>query len=247
MKYLLLVFSLLFCTLAAAQDDIYVVVIKKAVEKKQSRWSLGEWMTTKRKIEEMDRWLALNSDWPASIFEGYIDGSFAPQMKLMFNELDDQKTNVFGARAGLFLAFIGVEGTYDQSDLEFKHLEGQISLRIFGNYEQNNNFTLGFGRRHSDYQVEEGGFNDKYRNDFASARLNLMLATFFGIKGEYKKFFSSTSLRQSEKTSGEAIEATAYFDILFLNIYASYFKENWKVGSERPVREGMRYGLRLYF
>lgn len=246
MKYLLLVFFALQISLIYA-DDIYMVVVKKSVEKKQSRWSLGEWMTTKRKIESMDRWLALNSDWPSSVFEGYIDGGFSPQFKLNLQDDPQEKASSMGARAGLFVAFFGIEGIYDQSDLKMDIIEGQISLRIFGNYEQNNNFTLGFGRRQSDYQLDSGNFTDKFRNDFASARLNLMLASFFGIKGEYKKFFPSTTLTQEVRSEGEGLEATAYFDILFLNIYGTYFKENWKVGSERPVREGMRYGLRLYF
>ncbi len=246
MKYLLLFLLALQSTFVFA-DDIYVVVVKKSVEKKQSRWSLGEWMTTKRKIEQMDRWLALNSDWPSSIFEGYIDGSFSPQFKLNLSDDPQEQANSMGARAGLFVAFLGIEGAFDQSDLKLDQIEGQVSLRIFGNYEQNNNFTVGYGRRQSDYKLDSGNFTDKFRNDFASARLNLMMASFFGIKGEYKKFFPSTTLTQNIRSEGEGVEASAYFDILFLNIYATYFKENWKVGSERPVREGMRYGLRLYF
>lgn len=249
MKYILLASLLLsscLCNLCFA-DDVYLVVIKKAVEKKQSRWSLTEWMSTKRKIEEMDRWLALNSDWPVSIFEGYLDGSFTNTFSYRQDNHNSIGANAIGARAGLFLAFLGIEGGADQSPLKWDQVEGQISLRILGNYEQNNNLTLGYGQRQTRFNVEENSFEDKFKNDFVSARLNLMLATFLGVRGEYRKYFQTTSLTQNLKTSGEGIEATAYLDVLCLNIYASYFIEKWKVGTAHPLREGMRYGLRLYF
>lgn len=228
-------------------DDVYLVVIKKAVEKKQSRWSLTEWMSTKRKIEEMDRWLALNSDWPVSIFEGYLEGSFTNTFSYRQDNYPSQGVNAVGGKAGFFLAFLGIEAAADESPLKWDQVEGQISLRILGNYEQNNNLTLGYGRRFTRFNVEENALDDKFKNDYASARLNLMLATFLGVRGEYRHYFSSTSLTEDKKVSGTGIETTAYLDIININLFATYFKENWKLGQDKLVREGMRYGMRFYF
>ena len=60
-----LILSILFLLLPlqsfALAEGVYTVIVKKQEEKKSSRWSLADWLVTKKKIALMDQWLALNS------------------------------------------------------------------------------------------------------------------------------------------------------------------------------------------
>ncbi|MCK5882251.1 MAG: hypothetical protein KAG61_01075 [Bacteriovoracaceae bacterium] len=247
MSKLILLVSLLLSSISViAQDDIYLVVVKKAEQKKQSRWSLTEWMTTKKKMDTMDRWLALNSDWPASIFEGYLEGNYTSDIKFAENGVG-QSTGLVGGKMGLFLAFLGVEGGVEKSGLESSYGEGQVTLRILGNYEQSNNFSIGYGARKSAFKVKDSTFEENFTNEYAMARLNLMLASFLGVRGEYRAFIKSKTDTTKKEVDGTLVEGTAYFDLNFLNLGATYFKEKFKVGDTKLIREGVRFFARLYF
>ncbi len=246
LKLLALTGLLSFTLTGFAQDDVYMVIIKKAEQKKQSRWSLTEWMTTKRKIEAMDRWLALNSDWPASLFEGYLEGNYASNIKFAENGVG-KTTEFIGGKMGLFLGFLGLEGGVEQSGLESDYGEGQVTLRIFGNYEQSNNFSIGYGMRANEFKVKDSTFDERFTNEYGMARLNLMLASFLGVRGEYRMFLPSKTKSTKLDVDGDLIEGSAYFDMNFFNLGATYFKEKFKVGDTKLLREGVRFFLRMYF
>ncbi len=55
-----------------AFEGVYTVIIQKQQAKASSRWTLGDWLATKKKMALMDQWLALHSS--TQIFELYLGG-----------------------------------------------------------------------------------------------------------------------------------------------------------------------------
>ena len=54
-------------------EGVYTVIIKKQQEKKSTRWTLSDWLATKKRMALMDQWLALNTK--TTLFEARLGGS----------------------------------------------------------------------------------------------------------------------------------------------------------------------------
>lgn len=61
MKFLCSVFILIISIPSLAQEGLYEFIERKQAEKKQSRWTLAQWLALKERNGLMDQWLALNT------------------------------------------------------------------------------------------------------------------------------------------------------------------------------------------
>lgn len=240
---ILVVLSSLSSALAA---DIYIVVLQKQEEKKASRWSIADWLETKKRIEVMDQWLALNSS--SNIFEGYFDYNYS-EYGVRDNLGNTKRRTLNSGGAGLFASIVGIEGKYTQSDEKYDDYEAMASLRLFGRADQGSNITVSYGVRFFDYNTETNNIEDNVTSKFWNVRSSLYLISNLGIQGSFRKYSTDRTDKRNVKVHGQRVEGGAFIDLSFFRLYGTYFKDYFysKEAVSKETREGVIGGLRLYW
>lgn len=231
---------------SALADDIYIVVLRKQEEKKSSRWSLADWLITKKRIEVMDQWLALNSS--SSVFEGYFDYNYSEYGKR--DNLGSVATNTLDSGgAGLFASIVGIEGKYTKSNEKYVDYEVMASLRLFGRADQGSNITVSYGARYFDYNDEINNIDDNVSSRFWHFRSSLYLISNLGIQGSFRQYSTDQTDKRKIAVHGQRIEGGAFLDLSFLRLYGTYFKDYFYSESNinKEIREGVVGGVRLYW
>jgi hypothetical protein len=226
-----LAFSFLFSVFAfetsAYADDSYTFIIKKQEDKKQSRWTLGDWLDTQNKMRTQDMWLAMHSPSP---YEFFLQGGYE------FGQSTSGGSYTAGNyAAGAFATIFGLEGSYEATlDTRFT---AQFDLRIFGYHDQGTNITLFAGVRGVSNALTS------YRNPILGVRMRVYLARYFGIGALYRHDLDATPSALSVTDSGNRYEAEAFIDFSFVQIFGNYFSEP----ETFETRNGFSIGARIYF
>lgn len=231
---------ILFPTSYALTEGVYTVIIKKQEEKKKNRWTLADWLITKKTIALQDQWLALHSSerWFEFVLD-YAGGSLDDESSL--RELD---TSRFGG--ALYVKFFGIEynsynfeSSYDQSDL-------RVNLLILGSSIQSTHVRGFYGKR--DYSFEN---YSHYDQDFWGGNLTLYFANFLGVEGQFTKYLNTTSENSQFSSDGERTELSVFLEIYALRLYATKFKERMifrgTSANHHSTLDGTLFGLKLFF
>lgn len=212
---------------SANADEVYTFVVKKQEEKKNTRWSLQDWIETRDKMRLMDLWLALHTPAP---YEFYLGGDYR------FNDTVGTRTSNMDLHAAAYATAFGLSADWTPSDKRWTAL---FNLRVFGFHVQGTHIILKAGIR------SEG--NADVRGASAGADFNLYLARFFGLSGSYLRDFESTPGPQGA-TSGHTFEAGPFIDFSFVRIQGSWFRRTSQLGaSPEAVSTGGTLGARLFF
>lgn len=228
-----LVFSILLLLLPlksfALAEGVYTVIVKKQEEKKSSRWSLADWLVTKKKIALMDQWLALNSS--TTWFEFIFDYSSGAVDKF-------QDSNLERLGAALYIKFLGLEYTkYNFTTLENKD-EYKLNLLLLGSSVQSTHIRAFYGSRR----------DSTYDQDLYGGSLTLYIASFLGTELTYTKLKEANSSDGLSTIEGERVEYGVFLELSFLRVYLSNFKErNTFSGTGPRVDEGTIIGAKLFF
>lgn len=237
----LLCFLFLFSSINAfSQDEVYTVIIRKQEQKKQSRWSLADWLATKKRIALMDQWLALNTE--SNLFEFVLDYS-----KNTFDQNQNGVTNEFDSDVGklkMYVTFLGLEleGESNKSEIETRKLN--LSARILGSSAQTTHFNLLFGKK----WINTKSYDD-HAPLFYGIDGNLYLFSFLGLSGSYEKISKDTS--KLMHLHGEQTRYGAFLELWFLRFYYEkrkdnlYFNNNSTINS-KIERDGNALGVAIY-
>lgn len=231
-KLMLIIF--LFSNTAMAIDGTYELIVNKKQEKKKNtRWTLTEWLQQKEKIRAMDMWLAMNTS--SNPFEFYIGGS---QANLEFNNNQNSET-LTQAEAGAFASITGVEYQYNNTD-SFYQSRYMFTLRALGTSQQSTNLSLSYGG----LQHSENTF--LFKTDFYKASISLYLTQFFGIKAD--KVWINEDIDSLNNTfSGDEISGTVFIDFKALRIFGKYIKSTYELNNIKTNRDGVLTGIQVYF
>ncbi|MCH2535509.1 MAG: hypothetical protein MK008_13780 [Bdellovibrionales bacterium] len=236
MKSVLLVAILIPLISFQAQgfDGTYELVVNKKQEKKKNtRWTLAEWLQQKEKIRAMDMWLAMNSS--SNPFEFYFGGSQA-SVNFADSELSETMTQ---GEVGAFASITGIEYQYNNTE-SFYQSRYMFTLRAFGTSQQSTNLSLSYGGlQHSESSL-------KFKTDFYKASLSLYLTQFFGIKAG-KVWINEDQDRLNNSISGDEISGTVFIDFKALRIFGKYIKSNYKINNLSTERDGVLTGIQIYF
>lgn len=236
---------LINCGHIMAQEGIYTVIIKKQEDKINSRWSLSDWLLTKKKMALQDQWLALHSSTQLFEFifdysEGHVDISkdSSPQ------KIEHLSKN-FGAE--FFISIFGLGYADEQVKKNYHQKEGWASLRIFGTSSQVAHLNIDYGVRFLRHQ-----FYSSFQQQFYGVRANIYLIPILGIEGLYRKYNEDSGLDRGYTNEGERMEYGAFLDLLFLRVYIKLFKENLYLKNslqtnDKEVHQGKIIGLKLFF
>lgn len=229
----------------ALSEGTYQVIIKKQQEKKNSRWSLADWMGTKKKIALMDQWLAIHSS--SNNFEFALYGA---KNNLDFSTgISSQDQSGKGNEIGFlgYYRIIGLEAKFEEIPNLIRDKNLMLGLRIFGRSDQGSHIKLLYGLNEmKDYQSGES-----VTQNIFGASSSIYLLPFLGIEGGYRKFLSDKLGNTSIDISGEAIEYGGFIEYSFVRIFGKLqekkiFHSN-QTSTTKKTYKTSSLGLKLYF
>ncbi len=180
---------------------------RKADVKRQSRWSLDEWMATREKFKWQDMWLALNSPSP---FEFFISGAYN------LIPLTQRESSTFNFGAGAYVSIFGLEYQHEKVLNTEDHV--RFHLRLFGYNVQNTNLTFQAGIRLITNP-------SSYRQGYVGLSSTIYLQKYFGIYLLYRQYLSSVSVPTLGVMSGNRAEVGPFIDFGPLRVYGFYLYE----------------------
>lgn len=234
-----------------AMEGIYTVIIKKQNEKqnakKSSRWTLADWLATKKKIALMDQWLALNSS--KTWLEIKLAGSTGEHELQGATPAVTSDAKLWSG--ALFIRMLGFE--YDK--LSVDDTSGGLSeeesynaaLLILGGSIQSTNLLAHYGQRKTTWPG-----SDRFTQDFYGARLSLYLLPFLGVQGRYDFYPEEKAQANTLLTlKAQKVTLTPFIEWGALRLkaeLATYKRRLFSQGqfSQSAEEKSVLFGLELY-
>lgn len=242
MKKLIALIFLSFSLSTVAQiEGVYTVIIKKQEEKQKSRWTLADWLTTKKTIALQDQWLALHSS--ENWFEFILDYAGGEVEEVADGTETRMDLNQWGA--ALYVKFFGVEYNSGNYSKFYDSSDFRMNLLILGSSVQSTHIRAFYGKR--DYSYEN---YSSYKQNFWGAHFSLYLMSFLGVETEFTKYKKANAENEFFTSEGERREFGAFIDIWMLRLYATKFRERMIFrGSQlkKTTVDGTLFGAKLFF
>lgn len=228
-------FVLLGISFQAMAEDIYVVINKQQEKKKQSRWSLGEWMIQQRQVRLMDQWLALNT----------VD-EIGAEWKLHYSnvtyERDESGNDLNGSDLGLelFYGFLGV--SYEQFSVDGEALlkNTAIKLNIIGSSQQSTHFNIVYGI--SKGETASGSAN----SNFYGYQGDLYFFSSFGYHFRYDEYSASSST-ESPRFDGIYRLNSLFIESGFIRLLYGVYELDYRENLTPFKDKGTKVSLELNF
>ncbi|MCB0355447.1 MAG: hypothetical protein KDD40_00480 [Bdellovibrionales bacterium] len=237
------VFLVLLSSFTASARNPFVDSLNQKVEvKKKSRWTLADWLDTKKQVGLMDAWLAANTS--ANLFEFYLGANYADitSETTTTTSLTEVKTHASTYDLAGFVSIFGLAFNYQTWDKDTTY-QGEVLLRLLGKAEQSTRLNLFYGLR----KIDKEGFSKAYDFPYFGAELRLYLLSFLAIQGRYMQF------QESEMPNSVKVDAleTSYglaIDVSALQLSAEKRVSTEKFSSgEKTQHDVWQYGIKLYF
>ena len=195
---------------------------RKADVKRQSRWSLDEWLATRDRMKWSDMWLALNSPSP---YEFFILGGY----NLVPRSQGGKEDLRFGL--GAYVKIFGLEYEHDHVFKIEDH--ARFHLRLFGYNVQNTNLTFQAGIR---FRSEP----TTLRQGYLGLSATLYLHKYFGIYSLYRYYLNSV---------GHRIELGPFIDFGVVRVFGNYLYQHESDSgiSNSSFANGWILGGQLFF
>lgn len=244
----MIVISFLFIFSAysfALEEGTYEIIVKKKQEEKQkSRWTLADWLATKRRMDLMDQWLLLNTHETA--VEVFLDASQAKMNiedtpRLYYREESYQRF-----QAGVFFYPLGLEYKMDKLG-EGSSIDYLFSLRLLGSSLQTTNLIVSYGRN-----VRENATDGDLKNNFVQARGNLYIFDFLGLMGKYRLVHENQNEAATLSVQGSQVSYGAFLEYELVRLYFEIFREKNEFHtipsnqSSEIENKGSFLGLQIY-
>jgi len=224
--FIFLTASVSLLTPAKEGVGVFVFFPERQQERRQSRWTLGEWLSTKKTIADQNLWLAKHTH--------------KVPMDLSYS-VDVRAPGRVGHEVDFFLAWLGLRARYESpwSLLEERltstvfnprHLEGEaaIALRLAGGNPQNTSLVVRgvFEYRHLVSLAQS--LNGAYKGWTIEPELQIYWAPWLGIRGTYRKRFGldATSVAGQE-IAGNSWTAFAFLESNSLRAEFGYESDDW--------------------
>jgi hypothetical protein len=216
---------------------------QKAEAKKQSRWTLSEWLEQKDRNRMMDLWLGMYEPSPYEFILGGQYNSY--DTKISSPTETRTRYSSYSGSAAFYAMILGVQGIYENNASEgFQKVEGLVNLRVLGNSNQGTHLNLMYGAR----KRTQEGFD--LNQHVAGVELDLYIEKHIGLHGLYRNYFPVEEPNWGT-TTGTKTEVGAFFEVSLIRFYGNWFTDNNSstlntIKTERN-RSGFEYGLKFYF
>ncbi|MDB9786941.1 hypothetical protein OAB57_02445 [Bacteriovoracaceae bacterium] len=211
MKIGVFLLSILFCQIV--RSDVFVFVTEKQKKVQQSRWSLTDWLITKKKMALMDQWLALNSS--SNFFEGHLFGGRGSlEREHTESGILQTKHKDTYSQLGieLYFSLLGLSYEIENTHSDFSSQYAHISLRLLGAANQGTHITVFYGAG----QLKE--FDNRYDTQLVGGQVSLYLTSFLGGFSRYSHFFSGKSRDKIDTFSGNEMKLGGFIELGFLRL-----------------------------
>lgn len=224
--------------------------VQKQEAKEKSRWTMADWLDTKKIIANQNMWLAGNKAKPVE-HEFYVsyDQAAIEKEVIVSGTPTLTKPTLAKTAFGAFTSFVGLNGEYfDYSDNMYGW-NAQFNLRVFGNSIQNTNFTLIYGGR---TRVDNStATTEIFKNQYYGASFALYLSKKFGVEGVYREVMNEKS-DQNNFLKGNNIEGSVFIDYSIIRLVGTWFKESLELTDPSQVvtnrnATGILVGGKFYF
>ena len=189
-----------------AIEGVYKIIIQKEEKKRSNRWSLSDWMLTKKKIALQDQWLALNSDspWVEVYFEG-MQGDLENTRSDLGTTVENEYERISG---GFFIKFLGISGGSETFSTTSESDFAQVNLLLLGSTIQGSHIMLHGGQRDLKWD-ETSNFDQSYYG----GSIVFYLLPFLGVEGIYRKYAEETSDIGNITMESTWTELSAFIDV----------------------------------
>lgn len=221
---------------------------QKIDQKRNSRWTLQEWLEQKERNRLMDLWLAMYAPSP---YEFFLKGAYHSSTTKFDPVTTPEKSyQSYSGGVGAYATVIGIEGDYENNSQEkYSDTSGSLNIRILGNAVQGTHLTVRYGLRTRSGE-DSSGQNFRLANSFAGGDLNLYLNHHFGLMGLYHQYLPVDDSTLGS-VSGTRTEGGLFIDFEGLRVFGAWFSDvqkNELSGTTSTIqRTGVRTGLQFFF
>ena len=247
----LALFLLSLCVQSSAwsQESTPAVVLlfpQRQAERAQSRWTLGEWLRTKKVMASQDAWLAAHTNkipLDAALGVGVGPG---PRLDVGLE---------------INLAWLGLQARYNspqsflesslgnRSALSIENTQVLLQARLLGNNPQNTALILR-GLYESDNVISSDRWRGPYIGYGAGGELQVYWAQWLGVRGEYLHRFNRENIgARSLKLGGPSWLAGAFLELGALRFEGGYRHRALKFsgqGTRELTEQGLYFNTRLF-
>ena len=147
---------------------------------------------------------------------------------------------------GAFATIVGLYGEYRTVEEDYDQWKALFLLRLIGSSDQSTNMTLHYGLLNRSFAND-----DKIQHQVAGGKIDLYLLKVLALTGLYEHILEAES-EQNVDMKGSRVEGGLHIEYGALRVYGSWFQEKIErvdgLGAESEMtREGIQFGLRLYF
>lgn len=236
-KYFILlnfIFFFFFGALSVKADNVYVVIQKQQEQKKQSRWSLGEWMIQERKIHLMDQWLAMNTEEIGAEWRFHYSA-------MSFERNEDQNNTLNGSIYGLevFYGFLGVGAEQIKADDESLLINTKIKIKLIGSSQQSTHLNIYYG-------LARGGETGGPDASLYGLEGDLYLYGGFGVRYLYEEY-KPNSRADAVYFEGLRRENGLFLESGFIRLKYSIFEIDYRGNVTENKDKGNLIGVEFHF
>lgn len=212
-------------------------------ERRQSRWTLSNWMETKKEIAEQNRWLwAHTHKIPMELALGYTQSP-----NRWHSEVD-----FYVARLGLHLEYGKRVAWFEDSGLldgpNEQRTEAAAQIRLFGGNLQDTHLIARVGYEHNSFS-NSGNLAGNFGTWYAEPELQIYFAQWLGVRGNLKyRWQGSHLIRKNQKWSGTNHEALGFLELGALRLEGGYRWLRWDVDNVSPLKsEELIASIKIFF
>jgi|GEM_PF-1515763 len=241
--------SVLMTVRASAQTAI-VIFPERQKERKASRWTLADWMSQKRKIDDQNLWLAAHTN----------------KVPVDFTLSVESTNSQSGGDLDLYVAWLGLKAHYEKSTHFFKdsdttaHPQNSTGLlglqfRLAGGNLQNTNLIVrGFYEYNHVYGL--GARQGPYTGWGFGPELQIYFVPWLGVRADWNVRLAQSAVNRGSdvQLQGNSWSAVAFLEYNSLRVEAGWASREWSFASasnaalagDFPV-EGLVGRLRLFY
>jgi len=212
-------------------------------ERRQSRWTLANWMDTKKRIAEQNRWLwAHTNKLPVEWALAYTQTPTRWQVE----------SDAYLARLGLHLEYSKRSNWFAEAGLqdgpEDRRSEVAGQIRLFGGNLQDTHLISRVGFEYADF-ANTGTLSGSFGTWYVEPELQIYFSQWLGVRGNLKYRWAGTHMtRKTQKWGGMNYETAAFIEMGALRLEGGYRWLNWEIDGNSPLKtEELVGSIKLFF
>lgn len=241
--FILFIFTFVFSSQEAkAEGDTFIVNIfaNRPEQRKQSRWTLSDWMKTKERISMMDMWLAHHGGktmLPELALSGFytfskqklIDAngntSTIDNVNYYFANMDFYFLPLKLADFGIYLNAKAIANAW--SGINDSVYNAGTLFRIFGTNIQNSSIVIKFGYNYSEIKIDQFGMSKNFFAGFnVGADMQLYIIDFLGLRTGINYLPKNNSKNDNRiSLSNISYNVKLFLEYKVLKFEGGYYKE----------------------